>query len=252
MVNAVLLGSMSRGASRAAGPDAEALLDRVAGASRAAYDSLVRDRERLARYTVAATPIHEISELPIASRPASRKPGLVLEDLRAIPWVFSWTQSRHGVPGWFGLGAALDAAIGEVGLEGVRALYADWPFFRGLIDNAQLALARADIGVAEQYARLAEAESPELRGVFDEIRTEHARTCERVLSVTNERRLLADQPTIAETVERRNPYVDVLSHAQIELLRRLRTASSDAARAQLRASLFVTINGIAAGLMTAG
>jgi phosphoenolpyruvate carboxylase len=247
MVHAVLLGSLlEEGRAPAA---AEATLDRAARAAQQRYEGLIGDRERLARYVVAATPIHEVAALPLASRPAARRPGLSFDELRAIPWVFSWNQSRHGIPGWFGLGTALDTIVAEEGLAGARELYATWPFFHALVDNAQLALARSDIDVAACYARLAEADAPD---VFPLIRAEHALTVDRVLAVTGEKQLLAAWPAIAESVARRNPFVDVLSHAQIELLGRLRAAEDDAARARVRSALFVTINGIAAGLMTAG
>jgi len=246
MVGAVLLGSLDR-AARPAGLDAR--LARAAAAARAAYDRLVGDRERIVAYAVAATPIEIVSELPIASRPASRRAGLSFDDLRAIPWVFSWNQSRHGLPGWYGLGSALDALVDESGLDAARALYREAPFFRALVDNAQLALARADIEVARRYARL--ADDGERGPVFRAIVEEHARTVARLLDVTGERALLAAWPTIARTVARRNPYVDVLSHAQIELLRRYRAAEG-AGRERIREILFVTVNGIAAGLQTAG
>ncbi len=247
MVHAVLVGSLEHRGGARSPPGGDAALTRAALAARSAYTDLVGDRERLARYTIAATPIREISELPIASRPASRSAHLAFDDLRAIPWVFSWNQSRHGLPGWYGLGSALDAVIASEGIDRVRTLYASWPFFRALVDNAELALARADIDVAEHYARLAGPDA----GVFDRIREEHTRTIDRVRDVTGEP-LLAGSPTIAASVARRNPYVDVLSHVQIELLRSLRASSDDAERARLRETLFVTINGIAAGLMTAG
>jgi phosphoenolpyruvate carboxylase len=195
-----------------------------------------------------ATPIEEIAELPIASRPSSRTAKLNIDDLRAIPWVFSWAQSRHGVPGWYGLGTALEAIIADDGLVRVQQLYRQWPFFEALIDNAQVALTRSDIDVAREYSKLAD---PEARALFDSIAAEHARTVRAVLQVTGEKQILAAWPTIAATVERRNPYVDVLSHTQITLLSRLRAASG-AERERLRRVLFVTINGIAAGLQTAG
>jgi phosphoenolpyruvate carboxylase len=163
--------------------------------------------------------------------------------------VFSWNQSRHGIPGWFGLGAALDAIVEAEGLARTRAMYRDWPFFHALVDNGRLALARADVEVAEHYARLAD---PETRSVFELIRAEHARTVASVLEVTKAEELLTAWPALAATVARRNPEVDVLSHAQIELLRRLRDTQREPERAALREALFVTINGIAAGLMTAG
>jgi len=225
-----------------------ALLGRAATTARAAYDRLVGDGERLARYALAATPIEEIAELPIASRPAARRAKLTLEDLRAIPWVFSWAQSRHGVPGWYGLGTALDELYASEGLASVQSLYRDWPFFQALVDNAQVALIRSDIDVAGEYARLAE---PDARALFELIRSEHARTVDAVLRVTGEKQVLAAWPTITATVERRNAYVDVLSHTQIALLKRLRAAGGEE-RERLRGLLFVTINGIAAGLQTAG
>jgi phosphoenolpyruvate carboxylase len=228
-------------------PGAEAL-QAAAGAARAAYDRLVGDGERLVRYALAATPIEEIAELPIASRPASRKGQLTLEHLRAIPWVFSWAQSRHGVPGWFGLGTALDALLAGEGIDRVRAMYRDSPFFAALVDNAQIALMRSDMEVAGEYAKLAEAD---VRPLYDLIRSEYDRTVAGVLKVTGAESVMAAWPTIAATVHRRNPYVDVLSHTQITLLRRLRSVAADE-RDRVRRILFVTINGIAAGLQTAG
>ena len=269
MVGAVLLGSLldQRPPPEPTRRAREAALDRAAQAARVAYGELIADQDRLARYALAATPIREVAELPIASRPASRKAGLSppegsppecdtgsrgvtpwasFDDLRAIPWVFSWNQSRHGIPGWFGLGTALEALARSPGPEAVRALYAEWPAFHALIDNAQLALVRSDIDVAEQYARLAD---PDARTLFDLVRAEHARTVEQILAVTGGQALLDAFPTVRRSVERRNPYVDVLSHVQIELLRRM---PGDPAPDRVREILFVTINGIAAGLQTAG
>jgi phosphoenolpyruvate carboxylase len=246
MVHAVMVASLVDAPKPR--PAAGETLRRAADASRAAYDRLVGDGERLARYALQATPLEEIAELPIASRPSSRKPTLTLDDLRAIPWVFSWAQSRHGLPGWFGLGTALDALIADEGMERVHALYRDWPFFQALVDNAQIALIRSDMDVAAEYAKLAE---PSLRSIFDEIAAEHRRTVDAVLKVTGEREIMEAWPTIAATVRRRNPYVDLVSHAQVTLLQRLRSAEGEE-RERIRRILFVTINGIAAGLQTAG
>jgi phosphoenolpyruvate carboxylase len=249
MVSAVVTASLlGHDPAPATLPERDRLLRRAADSARAAYDTLVGDGERLARYALAATPIEEIAELPIASRPSSRSAKLTLSDLRAIPWVFSWAQSRHGVPGWFGLGSALETLIAEEGLPAVRQRYREWPFFEALVDNAQIALTRSDIDVARQYARLAD---PEVRTIFDLIEAEHGRTMAAVLQVTGAKQILAAWPTIAATVERRNPYVDVLSHAQITLLERLRAAGGEE-RERVRRVLFITINGIAAGLQTAG
>jgi phosphoenolpyruvate carboxylase len=236
MISAVLRAGTSEEA------DDAALLDQSQRAARAAYDALLAQKERVIHYAIAATPIQEVAELPIASRPASRRSGLQFEALRAIPWVFSWNQSRHGIPGWFGLGSALDAVP-----EKARAAYRSSPFFRALVDNAQLALVRADIDVAAFYARLAD---PADRSVFEQIRAEHERTVRAILRTTGESELLASQPAIARAVQLRNPYVDVLSHAQIELLGRLHRGAGEERR--IREILYVTINGIAAGLQTAG
>jgi phosphoenolpyruvate carboxylase len=172
-----------------------------------------------------------------------------LPELRAIPWVFSWNQSRHGIPGWFGLGSALAAIVETAGVEKVRALYRDSPFFRALINNAQLALSRADIDVASCYAQLAD---PDARAIFDQIRAEYDRTVKGIMAVIDNQQLLGNRPHLLTSVNRRNPYVDVLSHTQIELLRRLAATEKEEERERILAILFVTINGIAAGLQTAG
>ncbi len=253
MVSAVLVAGVPRPSSGAAGGGGatsrrHGLMQAGADAALGAYRKLVSDGDRLARYVVQATPIREISQMRIGSRPASRSASPKLEDLRAIPWVFCWNQSRQGVPGWYGVGTALEAMIGAQGLPAVRQQYAEWPFFRALLDNAQLALVRADIDVAAQYAKLADETA---RPLFELIRTEHALTVRRLLEVIEQPELLARWPTLANTVKRRNPYVDVLSHLQVELLRRLQTAPDDQAEA-LHLALFASIHGIAAGLQTAG
>jgi phosphoenolpyruvate carboxylase len=163
--------------------------------------------------------------------------------------VFSWNQSRHGVPGWFGLGTGLDELVREFGLPHVRELYRSSPFFRTLIDNAQLALTRADIDVAGYYARLADEDTQPL---FELIRDEWNRTMRGVLAVLDKPQLLAERPHILATVKRRNPHVDVLNHTQIELRQRLWSATDEEVRDRILGALFTTINGIAAGLQTAG
>ena len=251
VVSAVLLSSA---AERAPLPSAElaardAVFDAASESALGAYRKLLEDPERLARYAQVATPINEVAALPIGSRPASRKAGLTLADLRAIPWVFSWNQSRHGVPGWYGLGTALEAITEKYGIDRLRELYRKSPFFRALINNAQLALSRADIEVASCYAQLADEEA---RQVFPPIRTEWDRTVRTVLSVIDKQQILGNRPHLLATVNRRNPYVDVLSHVQIELRRRLGETSDEAERERILGVLFTTINGIAAGLQTAG
>jgi phosphoenolpyruvate carboxylase len=153
------------------------------------------------------------------------------------------------LPGWFGIGSALDVIIGARGLDATRELYAVSPFFRAMVNNAQLALARADIDVARCYATLADDDA---RQIFALIAAEHERTVTRVLQVASNQTLLGNRPHLAGAIERRNPQVDVLSHVQIELLGRLRAAGGEDERKRLLTALFITINGIAAGLQTAG
>ena len=224
-------------------------LHRAAEAARAAYLELPADPDLLARYTLAATPIEDVAHLPLGSRPASRKGGMTvtLEALRAIPWVFSWTQSRHGIPGWFGLGTAVEALATDLGTDGVRELCGRSRFFRALVRNAELSLVRSDIDVAREYARLAE---PDAHRIFDLIEAEHARTVHALHATLGITTPLATRPYLVHSVERRNPNIDILSHIQIEALRRRRAAAPD--DEQLGRVIFTTIGGIAAGLQTAG
>jgi phosphoenolpyruvate carboxylase len=250
MVNGVLCTSMgpAERAADAATGEREELVDRAAGAALAAYRQLTADPARLARYALQATPLEEVPELRFASRPASRTGALSLESLRAIPWVFSWNQSRHGIPGWFGLGSGLSALVTAVGVERARALYREWPFLRGLVDDARVALTQADMDVATHYARLAE---PDDRAVMDLILQEHERTLEGIRAVSGDGSLMGAWPAVEKAAARRNPYVDVLSHVQVELLRRLRAAGGEG-RERVREALMLTVNGIAAGLQTVG
>jgi phosphoenolpyruvate carboxylase len=228
-------------------PAAEAALSRAGDAARTAYLALTSDEDRLARYTIAATPIEEVAHLPIGSRPASRASRLTLESLRAIPWVFSWTQSRHGIPGWFGVGTAIETLTAELGADGVRALLDRSRFFRALVRNCEVSLVRSDIEVAAEYARLAD---PDAASLFSLISAEHARTLDALRTTLGLYPPLASRPYLAASVQRRNPHLDVLSHIQIEALRRRRAALGSAAN--LTRILFTTIGGIAAGLQTAG
>jgi phosphoenolpyruvate carboxylase len=251
VVSAVLLSGLEEAVplNKADLSRRDALFDKAAESALSVYQELLKDPELLARYAAGATPIGEVAALPIGSRPAARRKGISLADLRAIPWVFSWNQSRHGLPGWFGLGTALKTLIGEFSLDKVRELYRASAFFRALINNAELALSRADIDVAAHYARLAE---PEASVVFPLVKAEWERTVEGVLMVVDKHHILGNRPHLLATVNRRNPYVDVLSHAQIELRRRLLVAANEEERERILGALFTTINGIAAGLQTAG
>ncbi len=227
--------------------DAAPAIQRAADAARDRYLELTADEDRLVRYTVAATPIEDVAHLPLGSRPASRKAGIALDSLRAIPWVFSWTQSRHGIPGWFGVGTAIEALVADLGAEAVRQLVERSKFIRALITNCELSLVRSDIEVAGQYAALADADA---QHVYALIAAEHARTLTALHDTLGRTALLESRPYLAASVARRNAYLDVLSHVQIDALRRRRAGAANAE--QLSRIVFTTIGGIAAGLQTAG
>lgn len=249
-IGAVLRAAADERTAAPMDPAIDAAIAQAAAAAQAAYRRLTDDEDRLARYTLAATPIQQVAKLPLGSRPASRKTGWKLVDLRAIPWVFSWNQSRHGLPGWFGMGSGLAALTDALGVDGVRALIGASRFVRALVRNCELALIRADLEVAREYASLAD---PDDAAVFAIIADEHARTRAQLDLVLGDRGLLAERPHLALSVARRNPYLDVLSHAQIELLRRLRALPPDHADVErIATAVFTTISGLAAGLQTAG
>ncbi|HYF63495.1 MAG TPA: phosphoenolpyruvate carboxylase, partial [Herpetosiphonaceae bacterium] len=212
----------------------------------------VYDHPRFVEYFRAATPITEISRLKIGSRPASRKAGDRIEDLRAIPWVFSWMQSRVTLPGWYGLGSALDAYVADAGgLETLREMYHSWPFFSTIIDNAQMILAKADMDIAERYAALVPDQA--LAGeIFGTIRAEYELTVARLCEVAQIDEVLASQPILGRSIKQRNPYVDPLSFVQIELLRRLRADPEGAEHQSIEDAMLLSINGIAAGLKNTG
>jgi phosphoenolpyruvate carboxylase len=199
-----------------------------------------------------ATPIDEIEQLGIGSRPSRRKGRKSLSDLRAIPWVFAWTQGRFILPAWFGLGAALVAAADDDGWEPYQKLYQEWPYFQATIDNAALALAKTDMAVAAEYSRL--VEDADLRDrVWGRIAAEHERSRRAVLNVKQVDDLLADVPWFAVSLKKRNPYVDPLNLMQVELTRRLRNPKlSDPERERLQELLRLTIKGVAAGMRTTG
>jgi phosphoenolpyruvate carboxylase len=190
--------------------------------------------------------------LRIASRPAKRTGGaLKLADLRAIPWVFAWTQSRYGVPGWYGLGSALTAAIGAGRGDELRAMYRGWPFFRWLIDAAQISLGKADLGIARAYADLVpQADVRERLGgrLADEFR----RTSSGVNAVIGQQRLLDSWPVLQRSIALRNPYVDPMSYIQVRAIREVRHETDERRADLLRAIIDRSVHGIAAGLQNTG
>lgn len=222
-----------------------AAFDALADTGRDAYRSLVWEEPRFVEFFEAATPIDEIARLPIGSRPSRRRAGGV-EALRAIPWVFAWTQVRAILPGWYGVGSALDAASARPGgPDLLREMYGAWPFFRAVIDNVEMVLAKTDLPISARYADLAPPDAR--RAVWPRILKEHARTRRAVLRVKGTRRLLADNPTLARSIALRNPYVDPMNFLQVELLRRQRRGQPGCER-----PLLLTLGGIAAGMRNTG
>lgn len=239
----VVSASLSPTARDTPAADAEAM-DAIAEASRQAYRALVYETEGFADFFFAATPIAELGELNIASRPMSRQATRTIEGLRAIPWVFSWSQARVMLPGWYGFGAA----TAQADLERLKAWWAEWPFFRATLRNMEMVLAKADLAIGARYADL--VPDADLRDrVFGRIRGEWDRTADRLLQITGESQLLEREPQLAEAIKGRLPYIDPLNHLQIELIRRRRAGEEDP---KLKEALLMTLNGIASGLRNSG
>lgn len=237
-------------------------LEQLAALSQRHYRALVYERPDFAPYFRNVTPIAEISRLNIGSRPASRRNTERIEDLRAIPWVFSWMQSRHTLPGWYGLGFALETFVYE-GVKGqtsgsaidrlalLQEMYARWSFFRVMIDNAQMILGKADLHIASRYAELAPDQNA-ATAIFAAIREEYERANRMIRQIARIDRLLDNSPVLQHSIQRRNPYIDPMSYLQIELLRRLRAAPDGPDHAALEDAILLSISGLAAGLMNTG
>ncbi len=234
-----------------------AALEDLAETARKQYRLLVYETPGFVEYFRSATPIAEISRLNIGSRPASRKRGDRIEDLRAIPWVFSWMQSRHTLPGWYGIGTALDTFVAHESTEStdrlllLQEMYQQWPFFHTIIDNAQMILGKADLHVARRYAEL--VPDPQLAQlIFETIEQEYTRAARRICQVVEAQNLLDNIPMLQRAIHRRNPYIDPLSHIQLNLLRQLRANPDQPNHAMLEDAVLLSISGLAAGLLNTG
>jgi phosphoenolpyruvate carboxylase len=254
LVNAMLLATAA--ARRPAAPwspsaDEVRLMDEMAGTSMRRYRELIDD-PALWDFYLRATPIAQISRLPIASRPVSRTAAADAEfdDLRAIPWVFAWTQTRYIVPGWFGIGQALTEALAAGHRDTLRRLYREWPFFGAVVDNAQREMARARLEIGAHYAAL--ADGPGTGGCHAVIARDFTAARAAILEVTGCDELLENSPVIRRSIELRNPYTDVLNLVQVELLRRYRAAATKDEEERVRRLVFLSINGIAAAMQSTG
>lgn len=240
------------------GPDAEpayALLDDLAARAQEAYRALVHETPGFVEWFRAATPVGELAELNIGSRPPSRRAGNSIADLRAIPWVFSWSQARIMLPGWYGTGAALESWVdgSPERLARLQELHRRWPWLRTLLSNMGMVLAKTDLDLAARYAELVPDEQLRHR-VFDQLTAEHERSCRMLLAVTGDDRLLADNPSLARSIRNRFPYLEPLHHLQVEMLRRRRSAPPGEGTDDelVRRNIQLTINGIATALRNSG
>lgn len=229
------------------------VLDDLAARAQRAYAELVHNTPGFVEYFKASTPVSEIGALNIGSRPTSRKPTTSISDLRAIPWVLAWSQSRVMLPGWYGTGTAFEEWVGEgpdkeARLEVLQDLYRRWPFFATVLSNMAQVLAKSDLGLAARYSELVEDEALRRR-VFDKIVDEHARTIRMHKLITGHDDLLADNPALARSVFNRFPYLEPLNHLQVELLRRYRSGDEDEL---VQRGILLTMSGLATALRNSG
>ncbi len=253
VMNAVLIG-MGLQEERRVPPDYLRAMAELSQMSSQAYRNFVYESDGFIDYWQQATPINELSMMQISSRPAKRSKKGGFAAMRAIPWMFSWMQSRAIVPSWYGIGSAFYGFRENHadGMARLREMYQNWSFFKAIIDNAQLDVAKADMGIAELYASL--VEPPQLRErFFQRIKNEHARSSAMIMQVTQQDGLLSNMAAIKTSIERRNPYVDPLNFMQVALLRELRQLDADdEQRDAVLGATLATINGIAAGMKTTG
>ena len=230
----------------------------ISAASMLAFRKLVYETPGFTDYFFSATPIREIAELNIGSRPASRKATRAIEDLRAIPWSFSWGQCRVALPGWCGFGSAIQAYLGKEPkahaerLALLQKMHKQWPFFRTLLSNLDMVLAKSDLGIAARYVELVEDKKLGKR-IFGLIQAEWQRTNDSLSLITGEKQRLESNPSLARSIEHRFPYLDPLNHLQVELMRRYRhRVEGDPGNERVQRGIHISINGVAAGLRNTG
>src|ERR1019366_3462171 len=232
-------------------PEFHRIMEVMSADAFSAYRKLVYETPGFNEYFFAATPIREIAELNIGSRPSARRATNNIEDLRAIPWVFSWGLNRAILPGWYGFGSAAQRFIereGDAGLKQLQAMNKNWAFFRGLLSNMDMVLSKTDMGIASRYAELVQNETLR-KQISGEIEAEWQRTVDILFAITGASKLLEDNPTLARSLTTRTPYIDPLNHLQVALLHRHRAGD---ANEKVKRAIHLTINGIAAGLRNGG
>jgi phosphoenolpyruvate carboxylase len=232
--------------------DWERTLESLSSRGAEVYRHLVSGDPAFLRFFEEGTPLRSIVRLRVASRPAARSEGpLKLEALRAIPWVFAWIQARYGLPGWYGLGSALAHAMAEGKQSDLRVMYENWPFFRWLLDAAQISLGKADIAIARCYAQLVPDGAIRDR-FYAAIEEEFHRTVDTVDAVIDQGNLLDSWPLLQRSIELRNPYVDPMSFIQVRMIAEVRVPHDDHTISLLRSVIDRCVAGIAAGLQNTG
>jgi phosphoenolpyruvate carboxylase len=250
VVSATIAASLDRRPPLGIGDRFGDVMSSLSERSMTAYRSLVYADPSFIDFFRAITPIAEIARLNIGSRPASRTPSNRIEDLRAIPWVFGWAQCRLSIPGWYGVGTALDQLADDEpdAVELLREMHARWPFFRSIVSNMGMVLAKTDLDIAVRYLPLA-THLPGADATFATIAAEHARTVRWHAVITGDADLLAENPALARSIANRFPYLDPLHAMQVEMLRRFRAGDEDELVGR---ALELTINAIATGLRNSG
>ncbi len=251
LASATLEATLLQDESPAPDPAFLETMDELSGSAFSAYRGLVYETEGFERYFWASTVITEISTLNIGSRPASRKKTTAIEDLRAIPWVFSWAQCRLMLPGWFGFGSAVkayQAAHPDGGLEQLRTMYRSWPFFRTQLSNMDMVMSKSSLAIASRYARLVDDVALREK-IFSRISQEWRASVDALNAIMEQPQLLASNPLLDRSIHNRFPYLDPLNHVQVELLKLHRTRSSSE---KVLTGIQLTINGISAGLRNSG
>ncbi len=253
IINAVFRASLATD-NRLAKKKWTDVLEKLSSDSRIAYQNLIYNHPGFSDYFFAATPIHEIQNHRIGSRPSSRTQHTTIETLRAIPWVFSWMQSRHMLEGWYGIGSAVETFIqsSKKNLVLLQDMYHHWPFFQTTLDNAQMVLAKSDMAIASRYAALVPNTKLAME-IFEKIYQEHTRTVKMICLIAQIQEPLEKDAQLLKSIKRRRPYIDPLNFIQIELIKRLRAASPTNSEINiLRDAILLSVNGIAAGLKNTG
>jgi len=258
LVSATLVATAEPAISEPLAPDFIDALTELSDSAYAAYRNLVYETPGFEAYFWESTVITEIASLNLGSRPASRATGRSIEDLRAIPWVFSWAQCRVMLPGWYGFGSAVEAVIARRGASGLpllQSMFEEWPVFSTLLLNMDMVLAKADMRIAERYAGLVKDEALRDR-IFPRIKAEYERTRSHLLAITGQQALLDRNPAQRRSIVNRFPYLDPLNHVQVEMLRRYRDqiaqGSANEVSERIRRGVHISINGVASALRNSG